>query len=253
MKKWARIGIAVTLACLATTSAWADETADRANKHIADAEAQFNLGNFAQAAALFKKAYELKPLPELLHNMAQCYKRMAAREHLEKAVHLLRSYLESSPNAPNREAVQAEIKQLRGMIAKLPEPPLRSAPLPVHAESAAKRRSKTILGYTSLGVSIALAVSASIVYGVARSKGDSSHEQYQQATGREDILRFREEVEAANSKITAAQALAGLAGAAACVSVVSFVMRWRETRESPSRATLAPLQGGAVLSFARRF
>jgi tetratricopeptide (TPR) repeat protein len=100
-------------------TAWADEAAEQAKKHNAEAKKQFSLGNFSQAATLYKKAYEAKPVPEFLHNVGQCYKRMAALEYLEKALFYFESYLNNAPDSPSRADVEAEIAELKRQIQSL--------------------------------------------------------------------------------------------------------------------------------------
>lgn len=114
------LGLVGVLAVLgACSTARADEAAEQAKQYNAEAKKQFNLGNFSEAAALYKKAYEAKSIPDFLQNIGQCYKRMAALEHLEKALFYFESFLNNAPDSPNRAYVEAEIAELKRQIASL--------------------------------------------------------------------------------------------------------------------------------------
>jgi hypothetical protein len=91
---------------------------------------QFRLGKFAQALALYEKAYELKPQPSLLFNIAQCHRHLG---DLDKAAYGYKSYLAAAPEAPNRADVEASLAEVEREIAErrrraegsavAPEPP----------------------------------------------------------------------------------------------------------------------------------
>lgn len=135
-----RVTVALALAALANagapSTACADESAERAKKLNAEAKKQFILGNFSQSATLYMKAYEAKPVPEFLHNIAQCYKRLSSREHLEKALVYFESYLSNEPDAPNSEDVEAEIVELKRRIASLRRMPAAERRRPVAPAAA---------------------------------------------------------------------------------------------------------------------
>ena len=120
--------VGLLVALVAPPVARADDAAtEQAKKYNAEAKKRFNLGNFSEAAALYKKAYESKPIAEFLHNVAQCYKRMAALEHLEKALFYFESYLNNAPESPSRPDVEAEIAELKRQIHVLRQGRLRTA------------------------------------------------------------------------------------------------------------------------------
>jgi tetratricopeptide (TPR) repeat protein len=88
-----------------------------AKKHNAEAEKLFNLGLFGEAAAAYQKAYLAKPVPELLYNLGQCYKRLGATADLEKAVFYYESFLNNVPATPLRPDVEDQIAKLKREIA----------------------------------------------------------------------------------------------------------------------------------------
>jgi hypothetical protein len=79
---------------------------------------------FKQAATEYRKAYEAKPIPAFLFNLAQCYKRMDSVEELEKAVFYFKSYVRNDPNSPMVASIDEEIAQLRRRIDRLKQPPV---------------------------------------------------------------------------------------------------------------------------------
>lgn len=83
----------------------------------------YNLQDFTTALELFKQAYDQKPDPVLLFNIAQCQRQLGQYEAASKSY---RAFLNESPKAPNREDVKAVIKAMddaaREQRAK--EPPL---------------------------------------------------------------------------------------------------------------------------------
>jgi tetratricopeptide (TPR) repeat protein len=82
---------------------------------VAKANALFQLGEFPQALALYKRAYETRALPSILFNIAQCYRQM--NDH-EKALFSYRNYLLTAPGAPNRADVEAIITELEELVRK---------------------------------------------------------------------------------------------------------------------------------------
>jgi tetratricopeptide (TPR) repeat protein len=131
------VGVLALLAL--PSSSRADEGDDQARKLNTEAKKQFNLGNFSEAAALYKKAYEAKPIPEFLHNVAQCYKRMAALEYLEKALFYFESYLNNAPDSPNRQDVEAEIAEIKHQIESLRKGGVKAGAEKAHPASSPAR------------------------------------------------------------------------------------------------------------------
>jgi tetratricopeptide (TPR) repeat protein len=169
----------------AASVARADEATDQAKKYNAEAKKQFNLGNFSQAATLYTKAYEAKPIPDFLQNIGQCYKRMAALEHLEKALFYFESFLNNAPDSPNRQDIEAEIAELKRQIASLRQggvksgtekpkpaaPPAAVTPPPTETSAPA---SKPIYKKWWFWTIIGVAVAGGTVGAIAATTGGSS-------------------------------------------------------------------------------
>jgi hypothetical protein len=115
--------IFVTVLAIVTSSgarvARADETSSQSSPSGGDekqarslyerAEKNFNVGKFAEALADYQAAYEAKPLPGFLFNIAQCYRNMG---NYERARFFFRRYLSIEPKAPNRRRVEELINEM---------------------------------------------------------------------------------------------------------------------------------------------
>lgn len=73
----------------------------------------YDLGDFKRAVEGYKAAYEAKPDPVLLYNIAQSY-RLA--KDFEQAVFFYRSYMRRLPDAPNRADVEARVALLEKQL-----------------------------------------------------------------------------------------------------------------------------------------
>lgn len=100
------IGLVLALAAPAR----ADDAATKAaRKHFGKGEKLFQLGKFDEALVEYEAAYEQKPLPGFLYNIAQCHRNLG---NYKQAIFGYRSYLRQVPDAANREAVEALIDEL---------------------------------------------------------------------------------------------------------------------------------------------
>jgi len=122
------LAVAMTVASLASVSL-ASRTARAAGAGIDDekearrlfehAELEFNVGKFPEALADYQSAYEAKPLPGFLFNIAQCYRNMG---NFERARFFFRRYLALDPRAQNRHRVDELIAEMsRQLEAKQAE------------------------------------------------------------------------------------------------------------------------------------
>jgi tetratricopeptide (TPR) repeat protein len=110
-----------------TGVASAEDAATRtAKRHFAKGEKLFALGRFDEALAQYEQAFEAKPLPGFLFNIAQCHRNMG---DVDQAIFSYRKYLRLQPDADNREAVERLIEELeeekarRGNQVILRDPP----------------------------------------------------------------------------------------------------------------------------------
>ena len=85
--------IVCSLALLGVQADAQDRATERAKLHNAEARKLFNLHKFKEAAEEYEKAYQARPLPIFLYNLAQCHARIPGPESKRKAVHFFESYL----------------------------------------------------------------------------------------------------------------------------------------------------------------
>src|SRR5437868_1086989 len=79
------------------------------------AEKSFDLGRFPEALADYQAAYEAKPLPAFLFNIAQCYRNM---HNPERARFFFRRYLTLDPHTPNQRLVEDLIGEMTRELDK---------------------------------------------------------------------------------------------------------------------------------------
>jgi tetratricopeptide (TPR) repeat protein len=104
-------------------SAGAETPAERAKQHNLVAKRLFSLGLFREAAEEYRQAYQEVSAPEFLLNLAQCYKRMASADHIERAIFYFKGYLNNRPETPLRRDIEGEIQKLERELALLRQPP----------------------------------------------------------------------------------------------------------------------------------
>jgi tetratricopeptide (TPR) repeat protein len=106
----------------------------------------YDVGEYAEALAAFKRAYLRFDDPTFLYNIAQCHRQL---DQKQEALRAYRSYLRNLPNATNRDEVKRLIAALETKIgdeeSRAAAPPPRpaaptsepaAAPPPVAAEPA---------------------------------------------------------------------------------------------------------------------
>lgn len=92
-----------------------EHSASQAKKHYEEGTKAFNLGEFPRAIAEFKAAYNAKPDPLLLYNIAQSF-RLAGDP--AQALFFYRSFLRNMPDAPNRKEVEGRIRTLERQVER---------------------------------------------------------------------------------------------------------------------------------------
>jgi tetratricopeptide (TPR) repeat protein len=110
------VGAVIIASTLAIASAArADSSTDEARAKFQQAEKAFNLGKFNEALAGYQDAYEAKPLPAFLFNIAQCYRNLA---NYERARFFYRRYLALEPRSPNRRLVEDLVVEMTRLMEK---------------------------------------------------------------------------------------------------------------------------------------
>jgi hypothetical protein len=147
---------------LASTVNAEESPRERAKKAYAIGQAAYERGQFRAAALSFKLAYELEPLPALLYNMAQSWRRhfelTSEREALEQAVASYDAFLEAAKagqkvNETDRAESAKQVVILRPMIPKdETAAPVVIAPPPVPV--AAQERKRRLGTAEIIGISV---------------------------------------------------------------------------------------------------
>jgi tetratricopeptide (TPR) repeat protein len=124
--------------------AHAQREGSEARKQFEEGTKAFNLGEFTRAVQHYRAAYQAKPDPVFLYNIAQAYRQA---NDLPQALFFYRSFLRNMPNAPNRREVEDRIGKLEHQLAQQKalalQPPNNlvapdSAPPPSEPEPEAK-------------------------------------------------------------------------------------------------------------------
>jgi hypothetical protein len=103
----------VALVLSGTSPAWADATSE-SKLHFEEGTKAYNLGEFGKAAQEYKAAYQAKPDPVLLYNIAQAFR---LNNDAQQALFFYRSFLRNVPNTPNRKEVEDRISKLEAQLA----------------------------------------------------------------------------------------------------------------------------------------
>ena len=128
------------------------------------------------------------------------------------------------------------------------------------------RRKKSIWAYSTLGVGLALAAGAGVLYGVGYSQGSSAHDSYLATNSPADLERYSDDIGAAQAMVISAHVMAGVAVASLAISTYQFITRPAVERGDPAASPpparapgaraglgLTPVVGGAFLSLSGRY
>ncbi len=103
-----------TLVLVFAGSARGDDSAtEQAKQHYETGSKQYDLGHWDDAIREYETAYELRPDPNFLYNLAQAYRR---KGDAKRALDLYRNYLVKTPKTPLRAEIEERIKTLQKQI-----------------------------------------------------------------------------------------------------------------------------------------
>lgn len=89
----------------------------KAKAHYMKGKQAFDRQEYASALTEYERAYQTLPLPGLLFNIGQCHRNLG---HDAEAVKAFKLYLEKSPDADNRAAVEKLIEEMETRLAAAP-------------------------------------------------------------------------------------------------------------------------------------
>ncbi|HEV8322912.1 MAG TPA: hypothetical protein VG389_14965 [Myxococcota bacterium] len=119
-----------------------DADTKKAKEFFKKGKLYFDSGQFDKALEEYTHAYEAKPLPGFLLNIAQCHRNL---EHFDESIFFYKKYLSEVPDSPYRADVEAVIKEMEAKVVEKKAAEAkrmdaaRAASSAAEAESAKKR------------------------------------------------------------------------------------------------------------------
>jgi hypothetical protein len=111
---------------------FADEAREDARRLFLAGRQAYEEGRLTVAASSFERAYELEPLPALLWNLGQTYRRQYVIDQdpdkLRRAVDHYRRYLKEAPGGTNRDEATVLLSELTPILARVAPEALGAAP-----------------------------------------------------------------------------------------------------------------------------
>jgi tetratricopeptide (TPR) repeat protein len=92
-----------------------DEETAKAKELFQRAEGRYGAGEYQEALELYQQAYKRKPLAGFLFNLGQCERKLG---RCDKALVHFREFIRQLPGAPNRETVEALIRECEAAVQK---------------------------------------------------------------------------------------------------------------------------------------
>ena len=134
--------LAALVLALASPARGDESATEQARQHYVTGTQQYDLGHWDDSIREFEKAYELRPDPSFLYNLAQAYRRKGDNK---RALDLYRNYLVKVPKTPQRAEIEERIKSLQKQIEEAdsgkPAPsalePTVTSPVPPSSAEAA--------------------------------------------------------------------------------------------------------------------
>src|SRR5438132_1202810 len=107
---------------------------EKAREHFRNGEAFFKLEKYQEALSEYEQGYIAKSDPSFLYNIAQCHRLMGNKQ---AALRFYKRFLSEATRVPNREIVEAHIRDLEKALAKSHSTPATEAPSGGSASEAA--------------------------------------------------------------------------------------------------------------------
>jgi tetratricopeptide (TPR) repeat protein len=109
------VGTLVALLVCAQPGAAEPRRKPAVESHYNQGMKQYTLGHFSEAIEEFEKAYDLKPEPIFLYNIAQSHRQ---NKNAERALFFYRRYLEADPRTKNRAEVEKRMREMETLLAE---------------------------------------------------------------------------------------------------------------------------------------
>ncbi len=245
-------------------------------KLAAEAAGAYRAGDFAKAAELLERAYQIEPLSAILYNLAKAYEKLGQSE---KAADRYARYAAAADADPKLKAkAEAHAASLRGAkepkpvmgenvpppttpttnappppatVEAPPPPPPAPPPPPVDERQVAWKHTLRRDRAAAIGFAITATVGLAIAVGLS-ANALSLHNQFS-ASLDEDKKRSLED--SAKSQAIGADIMYAFTVAAAAGSVVFFYLYFRAKRSPPPSQAFVPLlaPGRAGLAWELRF
>ena len=198
----------------------------------------YDLGKYPEALGAFEAAYEKKPVPGLLFNIAQCHRQMG---HLDQAARVYKSYLRTDPPeaaakqarellakveealAKQASAVQAPPHDLTDSSAKKAAPDVAVLPAPAPPPAPVQRQRQRWPMYAAGGVAVS-ALALGVVWGLGSRSATNELSQLHQS-GPVDPAKdaaLRDEASSKYNRSRISYVVAGLAAATAVAFYFAF-------------------------------
>ena len=104
--KWLARGAAFATLVLWLASGTTALAESAARAQFRSGQEAYNVGQFQEALAAYTKAYQLKPLSEILFNIAQCHRHLG---QFERSAFFYKRYLALSPHRPKNAALVEQL------------------------------------------------------------------------------------------------------------------------------------------------
>jgi tetratricopeptide (TPR) repeat protein len=104
------VGLSIAVPLRAQAMGEAPQASEKgAREHAGRAQAAFNLGRFSDALIEYEAAYEAKPMPGFLFNIAQCHRNL---KNYEQARFFYGRYLALDPGSEDRASIEGLIAEM---------------------------------------------------------------------------------------------------------------------------------------------
>jgi tetratricopeptide (TPR) repeat protein len=208
-------------------------TDDEAGKrHYMSAQAYFDQAAYADALREFQESYRLSKYPAILYQIGQCQERLG---QISDAVATFEKYLEADPQSKRRATVETAIQNLKERLKKgepaqpVTPPPVVVTPPPSPEPARKPSKRRWIAPAVVLGVAGAFA----IVGGGLLSDVKSEYDKLRMENPSSPDYLTR--IDSAESRANAGYAMLGIAGAAAVVDVVLWVVAAKKGPARPAK------------------